>query len=82
MARKKVTISLQDVLLGRYDEWEKEPAKLGAELDSDLNALFDTLNGYELADTVIVRCRKSGAICIDFRDVKVTLRIYFALYNG
>lgn len=75
VARKKVTISLQDVLLGRYDEWEKEPAKLGAALDSDLNALFDTLNGYELADTVIVRVQRYAAERAersaddDFRDV-------------
>ena len=75
MARKKVTISLQDVLLGRYDEWEKEPAKLGAALASDLNALFDTLNGYELADTVIVRIqgyaaeRAERSADDDFRDV-------------
>ena len=61
MARKKVTISLQDVLQGRYDEWEKEPAELGAELDSDLNALFDTLNGYELADAIIVRIQRYAA---------------------
>ena len=61
MARKKVTISLQDVLQGRYDEWEKEPAELGAELDSDLNALFDTLDGYELADAVIVRIQRYAA---------------------
>lgn len=61
MAKKKVTISLQDVLQGRYDEWEKEPAELGAELDSDLNALFDTLDGYELADAVIVRIQHYAA---------------------
>ena len=61
MAKKKVTISLQDVLQGRYEEWEKEPAELGAELDSDLNALFDTLNGYELSDAIIVRIQRYAA---------------------
>ena len=61
VARKKVTISLQDVLYDRYEEWEKEPAELGKELDSDLKALFDTLNGYELANAVIVRIHRYAA---------------------
>lgn len=91
MARKKVTISLQDVLQGRYDEWEKEPAKLGAELDSDLNNLFDTLDGYELADAVIVRIQRYAAERAerspddDFSDVmetEIELIQEIVLYNG
>ena len=57
MARKKVTISLQDVLQERYDEWEKERT----ELDSDLKELFNKLNGHELADAIIVRIQRYAA---------------------
>ena len=49
MARQNSKISLKDALQGYF------PKRGIAELDSDLEGLFDTLSGYELVEAVIER---------------------------
>ena len=71
MKRKKGTISLQDALRGQFDESEKDQA----ELESDLEELFNKLKGRELVNAVIVRVQRYAAesenlsIEGDFEDI-------------
>ena len=52
MARQNSKISLKDALQGYF------PKRGIAELDSDLEGLFDTLSGYELVEAVIERVQR------------------------
>ena len=52
MARQNSKISLKDALQGYF------PKRGIAELDSDLEGMFNTLTGYELAEAVIKRVQR------------------------